>query len=255
MAGRDETRASERPGQWLVGAALRRLWRSLRVQVGAVPGRQWLAWGALLAAGFGVCSLLVMGATRLARAWLERGLQAWDERVLAAVVDYAPMEFADAIMYESPGNLITIAPLIVLACVIAVRLGHALAGISLLAGYLLQRPLVIFGWLWWDRVRPDTIAGGIAAPAWHSFPSGHTAMATFVYGFLAWLWARATASIAERVLASVLALGWVAMMSIGRLRLGTHWPSDMVAGFVIALAWLAVVIFAHRRLERAARRA
>lgn len=246
---RGEITAAQR---WLLRRASATLWSGAKAQLGAVPARRWGRWAATLALGFAACSLLTWIVTRVARAWVDHGLQAWDESALRALVQHAPMEFADAIMYESPGNLLYIAPLIVVALVIAIRRRHGLAGMSLLVGYLLQRPLVIFGWMWWDRARPDFIADGVASPAFHSFPSGHTAMATFTYGFLAYLWARSTPHLGERLLACALALGWITMIAVGRLRLGAHWPSDMIGGFVVALAWLAVVIVAHQHLERSA---
>lgn len=76
-------------------------------------------------------------------------------------------------------------------------------------------------------------------------------MSTFVHGFLAYLWARATPRIGERVFAFAVAAAWVLIISVGRLRLGSHWPSDMIAGYLIAAAWLTVVIVAQRRLEHA----
>lgn len=236
---------------WLLGRSLKNLWSASRIQVRTVPARAWLAWTAILAVGFVLCTLLVLGITRLGQYLVDRGLQTWDQHTLEAVLRQAPMEFADAIMYESPGNLLYIGPLIAVALVIAIRRGQVLVGVSLLVGYLLQRPLVIFGWMWWDRARPEFIASGVGAPAFHSFPSGHAAMSTFAYGFLAYLWARATPHWSERVFAFALALAWVAMINVGRLRLGAHWPSDVVAGFMIAVAWLAVVVVAHRRLQPA----
>ncbi len=237
-----------RPG-WLLGDSVRSLWHSYRRQVAPVSGRDWGIWASILVLGFGACSVLVFLTTQLGKALVGQGLQTWDGQVLRTIVAHAPMAFADAIMYESPGNLLYIAPLIIVALVIAIRRQHALAGMSLLIGYVLQRPLVIFGWMWWDRNRPDFIAGGVAAPGFHSFPSGHAAMSTFVYGFLAYLWARATPHVGERLLAFALAIAWILLISVGRLRLGSHWPSDMLAGYVIAAAWLGVVIVAHRRLE------
>lgn len=244
---------TSRTRRWLLRRAGADLWSSARAQLATVAPRDWARWVGWLGAGFAACSGLVWLITRLGQELVDHGLQAWDQQALEALVRHAPMEFADAIMYESPGNLLYIAPLIAVALVIAVRRQHVLAGVSLLAGYLLQRPLVIFGWMWWDRVRPDFIAGGVASPGFHSFPSGHTAMSTFTYGFLAYLWARSTPCVGERLLAFTLALAWIVLISVGRLRLGAHWPSDMIGGFVVAAAWLAVVIFAHSRLERTAR--
>lgn len=234
---------------WLLLRSLRDLGTSSRRQLASAPARAWLAWAVWLAVGFALCSGLVWVVTRLSQQLLDHGLQQWDHRMLEAVVRYAPMQFADAIMYESPGNLLYIAPLIVVALVIAIRRNHVLAGMNLLVGYLLQRPLVIFGWMWWDRNRPDFIADGVASPAFHSFPSGHAAMSTFTYGFLAYLWARSTPYRSERLFAFALALAWIVMVCVGRLRLGSHWPSDIIAGFVVASVWLGFVIAAHRRLE------
>ena len=101
-------------------------------------------------------------------------------RALGWLVSVAPIAFADAIMYESPGNLLYLGPLTVLVAVWSVRRGRALMGVSLVAGYLLQRPLVLLGWMWWDRARPELVAGGVASPGFHSFSSGHAALATFV---------------------------------------------------------------------------
>jgi hypothetical protein len=35
--------------------------------------------------------------------------------------------------------------------------------------------VVRFGWMIWDRARPDLLYGGIARPSFRSFPSGHAA--------------------------------------------------------------------------------
>jgi membrane-associated phospholipid phosphatase len=107
------------------------------------------------------------------------------------------------------------------------------------------------GWLLWGRARPDLVAGGIAAPGLHSFPSGHILHTVAVYGFLAYLWCRATSSWAERALVVILYLAFNLAVAVARLVLGAHWPSDTLAGALIGLVWLLVGIVALRRAEAA----
>jgi membrane-associated phospholipid phosphatase len=233
--------------RWLLVRLVVESWRMLRRQLGAIPGKDWLRWGTGLVAGFAACVLLVFAVTNAMRQW--NALGDMDAQGLRWVIATAPMAFADAIMYESPGNLLYLGPLTLLVAVLATRRGRGLVAVSLIAGYVLQRPLVLLGWMWWDRSRPDMVAGGVAAPAFHSFPSGHAALATFVYGFLAYLWIRATPRLLEKVFALLITTLWVTMVGVGRLRLGAHWPSDIVVGALIALAWLTVVIVLHRYLE------
>ncbi len=233
--------------RWLLVRFVTDTWGGLCDQLGSIATRHWLRWAAGLASGFAACALFMFVITEAARAW--DTLAAVDERALRWLVAVAPMAFADAIMYESPGNLLYLGPLTLLVVVWSVRRGRALMGVSLVAGYVLQRPLVLLGWMWWDRARPELIAGGVASPGFHSFPSGHAALATFVYGFLAYLWSRSTQSWTERAFAVLCAAAWIAMVIVGRLRLGAHWPSDMVAGILISLPWLTIVIILYRYLE------
>ena len=71
-------------------------------------------------------------------------------------------------------------------------------------------------------------------------------MCIAVYGFLAYLWIRSSRSVAERVFAVLVVAVLTTTVSLARVRLGSHWPSDIVAGAVIGVAWLAVVIVAYR---------
>nr|WP_314623153.1 phosphatase PAP2 family protein [uncultured Noviherbaspirillum sp.] len=86
--------------------------------------------------------------------------------------------------------------------------------------------------------------------ATYSFPSGHAAYSTMLYGLLA-------AYVAHRVdrwqwrLVSVLVCGAiVALVAFSRLYLGAHFLTDVLAGAFEGLAWLALIWLVVTRLRR-----
>lgn len=71
----------------------------------------------------------------------------------------------------------------------------------------------------------------------YSFPSGHAAGATAVYGALAYLAARRAAGpLRAAILAGTPVL--IALIGFSRLYLGAHYLSDVLAGFCLGAAWL-----------------
>lgn len=83
-----------------------------------------------------------------------------------------------------------------------------------------------------------------------SFPSGHAAYSTMLYGLLA-------AYVAHRVdrwqwrLASVLACAaLIGLIAFSRLYLGAHYLTDVVAGVLEGVAWLALVWMGVTTLRR-----
>lgn len=239
-------RTSDR--RWVARAAVVELWRRLRDGWREVPRAAKRRWGASLLVGFVLCAMLTFGLTRLAQAWAPVWLNAWDRRVLVWI-EHNTITFQNAVLAESFGNLAYMIPLTGFAAAVAIWRGHAVVGLSLVISYVVQRPLVVLGWLVWDRARPDLIAGGIASPPLHSYPSGHVALMMSVYGLLAYLWCRKTRSWSERAAAVLLLVLLVGVAGLARLRLGTHWPSDVIAGVVVGSAWLLAVIVALRTCE------
>jgi len=115
------------------------------------------------------------------------------------------------------------------------------------AAFLLAKVLVFSGWSMWERARPDFINDGIGVPAGlGSYPSGHIVQLVAVYGLLFWFWARESRSWVERGIAWLLLIILVVATAAARLRVGAHWPSDLVAGAVIGAALLVAVIVAER---------
>jgi undecaprenyl-diphosphatase len=235
--------------RWALWAGLKETGRQFRLSWIAIPvgvkGRAALTLGV----GFVACAILTAVMTLVARWWAPKGLAAWDERVLRALDAQTVMSYQNAVLLESFGNLAYLIPLVAVCALAAARRRRPLLAIGFVASYVLARPIVALGWWIWDRHRPEIILDGKLSPPLHSFPSGHVVLALSVYGILAYLWARASRSWVERALAVLLLVVLVSVTGLARVRLGTHWPSDVIAGFVIGVAWLAVVLRALQRSE------
>jgi undecaprenyl-diphosphatase len=96
------------------------------------------------------------------------------------------------------------------------------------------------------RMRPplaDAVAPYETSP---SFPSGHALNSTVIAGIVGYLLLRRLSSMLARVLTVAAALGWSILIGLSRVFLGHHWLTDVMFGWLVGLAWLAVVITAHR---------
>lgn len=113
---------------------------------------------------------------------------------------------------------------------------HRYSGALLLAstiGGLLLNAVLKLGF---DRPRPQvfTWATHVAST---SFPSGHAMSAAIVYGTLAYLAARLQSSRIARAMTLSAAALLIALIGLSRMYLGVHYPSDVLAGIVVGLAW------------------
>jgi len=79
-----------------------------------------------------------------------------------------------------------------------------------------------------------------------SFPSGHTLNATVILGIIAYLLILRQHSRAARALTIVVAVVIAVATGLSRILLGAHWFTDVLAGWLLGAAWLALVITAHR---------
>ena len=97
------------------------------------------------------------------------------------------------------------------------------------------------------RVRPEHIHGFETAHGW-SFPSGHAAGSTAVYGMLCYLAMRRAP---PRWRPFILMAGVMLVITIGlsRVVLQVHFLSDVLAGFACASLWLAACVAASAALR------
>jgi undecaprenyl-diphosphatase len=105
-----------------------------------------------------------------------------------------------------------------------------------------------------DRARPSVFEWQTHAAS-SSFPSGHAMSATVVYGTVAYLLARLQKHGWSRAITLVAATILIALICTTRLYLGVHYPSDVLGGIIVGLAWAsfcmatleASIVLARRR--------
>ncbi|MDP9792779.1 undecaprenyl-diphosphatase [Catenuloplanes nepalensis] len=95
------------------------------------------------------------------------------------------------------------------------------------------------------RDRPDPLLRAIVENGF-SFPSGHATTSLVVLGTVAWLVSMATASHTARATAWVAAGLLAGGIGLSRIYLGVHYPTDVLAGWILGSAWLATVALADR---------
>jgi undecaprenyl-diphosphatase len=88
------------------------------------------------------------------------------------------------------------------------------------------------------------------------YPSGHAASSMLVVGAVAWIAARHVRSRAGRIAVALVAAGLIVLTGIGRVRVGVHWPTDVIGGWLWSGAALLLITGlardqARRRVEQA----
>jgi undecaprenyl-diphosphatase len=227
-----------------------RVWNGFLDDWRATPLAARRRWAARLGVGLALCVAASAALARLCARAAAGGALDWERDWLSRLAEAPWLSFHTAMWLETYGSSALIGPLLAVAVVLAALARRSARVLLLLGAYFPAKAIIFAGWLAWERARPDFVAGGIAVPpGLHSFPSGHTLQVATVYGVLAWLWVQASRSAVERVAAWLLAALLVGAVGLARLRLGTHWPSDVAAGLLLGGAWLAVLLRIHRKLE------
>jgi len=98
---------------------------------------------------------------------------------------------------------------------------------------------------WVGRPRPQLVAH-LDHVSSQSFPSGHTVNSTLFYLTVALMLASLLPQRATRWIIYMLAISLSLAIGISRIALGVHWPSDVLASWVIASAWLCLWIVVAR---------
>ncbi len=163
--------------------------------------------------------------------------QAFDEAVLRWIGEHRP-ESLEPVMLEitflGTGSVVVV--LVLVSGLFLWLSNHRYSTILLViatTGGIILNNLLKAGF---GRPRPQVFDWGTHAMTW-SFPSGHAMSAAIVYGTVAYLAARLQKRRWHRAITMLAALIIILLIGASRLYLGVHYPSDVLAGILIGLAW------------------
>jgi membrane-associated phospholipid phosphatase len=161
---------------------------------------------------------------------------------------HATPRFTEGMQYVSA--LASTPAVIILSAIVACILlwkrqwYRLLALVSVVAGGMLLNVLLknLF-----DRARPGWADGALADAG---FPSGHTMMATIVYGFVAAYLVLEIKSWPARFLTVIMTVSLVFLVALSRMYLGAHYLSDVLGAMAAGTAWLALCLTTVETLHR-----
>jgi undecaprenyl-diphosphatase len=234
-----------------------------RVRAGWARVRSWLTARdrselLLLVVALGVLALSLL-FVELAGEVLEGDTQHFDERILASLRDPAnPAEpigprwlRAAALDVTALGSATVLGLTVLAVCgFLALQGLHRYALFVFVAscgGWLLNAVLkVAFG-----RARPD-IVPHLREVMTLSFPSGHAMTSAAVYLTLGALLMRVSDRRVARWYCMSVAMLATALIGSTRVYLGVHYPTDVMAGWLIGLTWALLCWLVERALDRRA---
>jgi undecaprenyl-diphosphatase len=219
-------------------------------------------WGAIVA--FLSVGLLIAVAAAVLFGLLAGIVQGgWTQSVDEAVLQWLAAlrsPTLDSIMYDitTLGDGIVLIMIVLIASVFLWLTKHHWSVYILMVGMVGGKILNTVLKAAFDRTRPSVVEWfyEVTSP---SFPSGHAMGAFITYGTVAYLVGRLSPTPLLRNVTWLIAALTISAIGVSRMYLGVHYPSDVIAGFMAGLAWLAFVaasvsalrFFAPRRPETA----
>ena len=212
--------------------------------------------GEVLAAIF-VAVLSLWGFIALADEVLEGDTEAFDLWMMHQLrhSDDSMRPMGPSWLIEAGQEITALGGIAVLTLVVLVVTGYLLRQrafgemwfilVAMVGGVVLSFTLKSF----FGRERPDLTLHLVTVHT-PSFPSGHAMLSAVVYLTLGALLAQMVLRRADKMYFITVACGLTMLIGLSRVYLGVHYPTDVLAGWSIGLAWALICWVVARLLRR-----
>lgn len=172
------------------------------------------------------------------------------DRIYLGAIAAGPLAW----LWEAVRDVTALGSTVVLVGAVAVSTAYLLAARrARLAMLLLASAIgatIVNSALKWgvSRSRPE-LTEQLVATYTASFPSGHALLSVAIILSNGGIIAFAARRRQERVVIIAAALGLGVLVGTSRVLLGVHWPSDVLAGWLMGIAWAALTLWVATRTD------
>jgi membrane-associated phospholipid phosphatase len=202
---------------------------------GRPEGRRWLVAlpaGALLAAFVWIACSARTGSA----------LAGWDARVTDSFVAWRSPGWSRAFwLLTLLGNIPIMSAVAGSLVVLLAVWGRRAYAVTIAGGLLVADGVLNLAKAAINRARPPEVIALIRPPGSLSLPSGHATLTLVFFGLLMYMVLRRWGAVVKTA-AAALAIAVVVAVGTSRVYLGLHWASDVLAGWCLGGAWLAVLL-------------
>ncbi|WP_420124995.1 phosphatase PAP2 family protein [Longimicrobium sp.] len=192
-----------------------------------------------MAALFGLTAGVMAGRTIR----FDEGVLLWMNRRASPTLDLA------ALQVTALGNGLVVAAICVVAATFLWLAGHRPYAALLTAGVGGAWVIYPLLKLAFDRPRPQLFAWRAEYAHSSSFPSGHATLSMVLLALLAYTVHRLASHRGASVAAVLIAGTAVLLIGLSRLYLGVHYPSDVIAGYIVGFCWAVLCAVAMEALH------
>jgi undecaprenyl-diphosphatase len=200
-------------------------------------GNAYAVFGIFLLSGTAMAVLFTWAFSEFAGKVRKGATQPFDDAIMHWIGAHQDPRLTSAMLEVTALGTGTVVGMIVLVAGMFLWLNHhrhsSILLITATLGGLVLDNLLKIGF---NRPRPQIFEWGTHAAS-SSFPSGHAMSSVVVYGTVTYLAARLQQRLGSRVLTFAFAAVVIVLISVSRVYLGVHYPSDILAGLLIGLAW------------------